>query len=125
MLSQLRIATEPNFDMILLRSRPFLIGFFTGLLLVVIANIYTAYPEYMRGSNDRITFVEDFDGLTETGWPFRFHRSGTLVHLNEVLWLGLIADITIAIGIGIAGGILFQYLLSIWRLRLNRKERVE
>jgi len=83
----------------MLRSRSFAPGFLVGLVTFATANIYTSNSGYESGSNNNgvIAVTEKFDALKEFGWPFRLHRSGTIFHLDEVLWKGLVADIAIAL----------------------------
>ena len=83
-----------------------MLGFLGGLLLFAAANIYTSYPGYESGSSNNgvIAVTEEFDDLKEFGWPFRLHRSGTIFHLSEILWKGLVADIAIAFCVSLCIG---------------------
>jgi hypothetical protein len=91
----------------MLRSRSFSLGFFAGLVLFATANIYTSYPGYESGSNNNgvVAVTEEFDALKEFGWPFRLHRSGTILHLDEFLWKGLVADLVIAVCVSVCIGL--------------------
>ena len=79
-------------------------------------NVYTAYPnhEVERNNSGIEAATEDFDAYKEIGWPFRFHRSGTILHLDELLWPELIADIAIAICISnVTGAVCYFVTLSL------------
>ena len=94
-------------------SRSVTLGVLVGLLFFAAANIYTYYSEYNSGSNNHVVVVtEEFDALKEFGWPFRLHRSGTLFHLDEILWRGLVADIAIALCVSICIGFLCFLLFT-------------
>lgn len=96
----------------MLRSRSFALGFLIGLLLFAAANIYTSYPGYASKSNNNgVAVTEEFDALKEFGWPFRLHRSGTILHLDEILWKGLVADIVIAVCVSAGIGLVFFLLV--------------
>jgi hypothetical protein len=95
-----------------MRSKSFARGFLIGLLLFAAANIYTYYPGYeSRSKNNGVVVIEEFDTLKEFGWPFRLHRSGTIFHLDEILWRGLVADIVIAIGVSAGIGLVCSLLV--------------
>ena len=76
------------------RSKPFLVGFFLGLLFSLAANIYT-YDDGagVFGKDNAAQMVECFDCIRRFGWPFRLHQSGTIMHVDEILWIGLSADV--------------------------------
>ena len=81
-----------------LRSKSFLSGFFLGLLFFVTANVYT-YDDGtgVFGRNGTAEIVECLDCLKQLGWPFRLHQSGTIMHVDQILWVGLSTDIFIAV----------------------------
>lgn len=108
------------------RSKSFLLGFFAGLLFVAMVNVYTAYPDHeLERNSSGIEATEDFHAYKEIGWPFRFHRSGTILHLDELLWQELIADIAIAICISdVTGALCYFVTLSLTtRLWPSTEER--
>ena len=96
----------------MMRSRSFTLGFFVGLVLFATANVYTSYPGYESGSqnNGVVAVTEEFDALKEFGWPFRLHRSGTILHLDGFLWKGLVADIAVAVCVSVCIGFVFFLL---------------
>jgi hypothetical protein len=69
-------------------SKPFVVGFLAGMSLFVAANLY---------SYTQMKELEIDDYLSEFGWPFPLYQSGTILHLDEIHWCGLVADISIAI----------------------------
>jgi hypothetical protein len=106
------------------RSKSFLIGFSVGLLLFLAANIYT-YDDgagvFRVDSAARMT--ECFDCLKRFGWPFRLHQSGTIMHVDELLWMGLSADILIAVCASTIIGALTHLLFNArnWRKGLEEQ----
>jgi hypothetical protein len=110
------------------RSKSYLLGFLTGLFFVALVNTYTAYPDYEAEQNstgDKAA-TEEFDAYKEIGWPFRFHRSGTILHLDETSWPELMADIAIAICIGnITGAVSYFLTVCLMSYLQMRKEKVE
>jgi F0F1-type ATP synthase assembly protein I len=108
-----------------IRSKSYLFGFIAGLFLIAMVNYYTAYPREKNGKNQESieSATEDFDAYKETGWPFRFHRSGTILHLDETLWPELIADIFIGLCIGQVMGAIF-YVMT-WSLIQRVPKRAE
>ncbi len=73
----------------MIKSRAFIIGFLSGLLLFVAINIYT-YDDGTGGAAGRVgvRMVTCFDCLEQFGWPFRLYQSDTFAHLNEFLMAG-------------------------------------
>ncbi len=69
-------------------SKPFVAGFLAGVGFPVAANLYS----YAQTGDFDIA-----DLLRESGWPFPLYRSGTILHLNQILWGGLAADVSIAV----------------------------
>jgi len=71
----------------------FTVGFFAGLFLLIAVNMY--------GYN-RMYEAECFDCIQGFGFPFRLYESGTILHLDRILWHALIGDVlAIAVGAGI------------------------
>jgi hypothetical protein len=89
------------------QSKAFIVGFFTGLFLFIVINVY---------SYSRMQEQECFDCLLGFGFPFHLYESGTILHLERTLWLGLIVDFLIAI----CASILIGLVCHIYR---NRSER--
>ena len=106
------------------RSKSFLAGFFLGLLFFLAANIYT-YDDgtSVFGKDGIAQVVECFDCLKRFGWPFRLHQSGTIMHVDEILWMGLSADIFIAVCASTIVGALTHLLFNTrnWRKGLEEK----
>ncbi|HKA20891.1 MAG TPA: hypothetical protein VKN18_21600 [Blastocatellia bacterium] len=94
-----------------IRTKAFAAGFFCALLLITGFNVYS----YTRMSEE-----ECFDCVSGFGFPFRVYESGTILHLERVLWLGLIADILIAILLSVAIGLLCYFSRNIGRLGSSR-----
>jgi hypothetical protein len=95
------------------RSKPFVIGFLSSLLLFIAINVYT-YDDGLAGftSNDGVRATECFDCLKQFGWPFRLHQSGTIHHIDELLFTGFIADILIIVLASTGIGLLCKSLLK-------------
>jgi hypothetical protein len=107
------------------RSKSFLVGFSVGLLLFLAANIYT-YDDgagvFRVGGAVRMT--ECFDCIKRFGWPFRLHQSGTMMHVNEILWMGLSADIFIAVFVSsIVGALTYLKVNARSRSRALEEQR--
>ena len=105
-----------------MRSKSSLAGFSIGLLFFLVANIYSY--DYGVGSingNSGVTAAECFDCLAQFGWPFRLHQSGTIMHVDEILWTGLSADIFIAVFLSSVIGALSFLLFNArnWRKDLE------
>jgi hypothetical protein len=106
------------------RSKSFLAGFFLGLLSFLAANIYT-YDDGagVFGIDSGATMAECFDCVKRFGWPFRLHQSGTIMHVDEVLWMGLSADIFIAVCASAIVGALTHLLFNARNWRKGLKEK--
>jgi hypothetical protein len=99
-----------------------------GLFVVAMLNAYTAYPsnEFEKNNSGIEAATEDFDVYKEIGWPFRFHRSGTILHIDEVFWTELIADIAIAVCISNVTGAVFYFIaLSLMNRLPARTDEIE
>lgn len=97
------------------QHKSFKIGFIIGILLFISANIYTTIPD--RGKGEGFSF----DGYETFGFPFALHESGTMAHLNQFIWAGVVADITIAIVFSFVVAILFDF---IWTKFLSRRTKL-
>lgn len=91
-------------------TRAFSVGFFTGLFLLIAVNMY--------GYN-RMYEAECFDCIQGFGFPFRLYESGTILHLERILWYGLIADVLVAISVGVGIGLLCHSFKNIRGRRLS------
>jgi hypothetical protein len=99
----------------IIRSKSFIAGVFAGFVVFAVVNVLTAYPGYECVScSGGVMATEEFDAYTEFGWPFRFHIGGTILHLDVILWRGLLADILVAAAISCAAGLLSRSLLAAW-----------
>lgn len=78
-------------------------GIFIGIIFVIILNIFLPFEKY------------DYNHLYSIGFPFPFYKEGYVSHtehLRTIVWLGLIADLIIAIVICLGFGVLLRNLLS-------------
>lgn len=94
-----------------IRTKAFAVGFSGGLILLVAVNIY----EYTI-----MIETECFDCLLGFGFPFRLYESG-IFHLERILWLGLIADVLIAILVSVGIGLLCSFSRNISRPRSSSR----
>lgn len=72
----------------------------------------------MYGYN-RMYEAECFDCIQGFGFPFRLYESGTILHLERILWHGLIADVLVAISAGAVIGLLFHFFKKVRGPRLS------
>ena len=91
-------------------TRAFAVGFFTGLAFIIATNMY--------GYN-RMREAECFDCIQGFGFPIRLYESGTILHLERILWYGLIADVLVAISIGAVIGLLCHFFKKVRGHRLS------
>lgn len=91
-------------------TRAFSVGFFTGLVLLIAINMYGYIRMYE---------TECFDCIQGFGFPFRLYESGTIFHLERILWYGLIADVMVAISVGAVIGLLFHSFKKVRGRRLS------
>ncbi|HEX6185154.1 MAG TPA: hypothetical protein VFZ44_14805 [Pyrinomonadaceae bacterium] len=83
-----------------MRSRRFIVGFVVGSALPAAANLYS----YLRmGTTGR---ADCNDCSVSFGFPFPLWVKGGFVGVSYVLWGGLLADALIAVGAGVALGLL-------------------
>lgn len=85
----------------LILNKTFGTGFFLGILLVILLNIFLPTERY------------DFNNLYNFGFPFSFYRTGYTGHteqIKETLWLGLTGDFLFALVIGSLTGISLRFL---------------
>ena len=84
-------------------DKSFKVGIMFGVLLYVVIYIYNIPP-----SPKSICF----DCYEVSGFPFISYESGTILHLNNVLWLGQIANVFVAVNFIIAIGLIFKLFRS-------------
>jgi hypothetical protein len=96
------------------KSKFFNIGFLSGLIIFTVLNIYT-YDNGLAGftNENGEKAGECFDCLTQFGWPLRLHQSGTILHLDRLLWSGLIIDILVALVVSTSIGLLCRRLICL------------
>lgn len=87
----------------LVRNRAFIIGFAFGIFLVFLANFYTLLPQ--RGSIC-------FDCYETWGFPFAMFESGTMLHLNQFIWAGVVANFFLTIVFSFLIGFVFRFVWS-------------
>lgn len=108
------------------KTKPFVAGSICGALLFLAINICT-YDNGLRGTGSSTgeSATECFDCLKQVGWPFRLYQSGGILHVDKILWVGLIADTLIATLIIIAMGLLIKMFLpnvAVSASRLTHKQ---
>ncbi len=86
----------------LTKNIAFKLGFLAGILFFVLANIFPA----LFNINSGICF----DCYETYGFPFALYESGTVLHLNQFIWAGVVADISIAIISSLILGLVFKYI---------------
>lgn len=91
-----------------IRTRAFAAGFFGGMLLLVAVNVY---------SYNNMNEEECFDCIQGFGFPFRLYEQGTILHLETILWPGLLADVLVVICVSVGIGLLCNCSSSISRRR--------
>jgi hypothetical protein len=88
--------------MINVRSKKFTIGFFCGLSLLVVANIYS----YYRMDDQPIMS----HGFVNCGVPFKIYEYGGYWTHSVFHWGGLVADVAVAICLSFMLGGAFEKL---------------
>ncbi len=86
-------------------NKCFTVGFAFGILLFVIANLISAIP-------DNKGFKICFDCYHTYGFPFVMHEEGTMLHLDQFIWSGVVANIAIALFISFLIGLVFKFIRS-------------
>jgi len=84
-------------------NKAFRLGIFAGILTYILVYGYNQPPE-KKGIC--------FDCYESSGFPFTSHESGTMLHLDQTLWLGLIANIFIAVIFIFATGLISSFIRS-------------
>ncbi len=78
-------------------SKFFLGGFLVGVFLLAAINLYS----YSQAENPGIA-----DFYYEAGWPFPMYQSGSVLHLDQIHWPGVTANVAAAILAGIVFGVI-------------------
>jgi hypothetical protein len=89
----------------LLKNKAFKLGVLSGVLFFLIANIYSVLPPTRA---DQVCF----DCYESFGFPFVFYESGTISHLSQFIWAGVVANISIALFAGFILGLIFKFVWS-------------
>ncbi|MBV9928894.1 MAG: hypothetical protein JOZ96_28035 [Acidobacteria bacterium] len=76
-------------------SKFFLGGFLAGVVLLAAVNLYS----YSQMENLGIA-----DFYYEFGWPFPVYQAGSILHLDQIHWCGVIANAAAAFGVGLVLG---------------------
>lgn len=84
----------------LFKSKTFILGLLIGFVLFISFNFYSLVLMF-----DELCFhcIKNF------GFPFHWYESGTIVHYEKILWLGLIADLFVMILMSFGIGLLFHF----------------
>jgi hypothetical protein len=88
----------------LIRSKIFCVRFTFGILTCFFLNYYS-YPQNRGTANI-------FDCGWKFGFPFPLYMEGGFVSWQQVIWLGLISDILIAVTASLLVGLLFLLVKS-------------
>ena len=84
-------------------NKAFKLGILGGILIYILIYGYNQSPE-------RKSIC--FDCYETSGFPFTSHESGTMLHLDQTLWLGLVANILIAVLFIFAVGLISSFVWS-------------
>jgi hypothetical protein len=88
-----------------MKSRPFILGFLATVLLLCAVNIYSYYRMPAESTMA--------DGFVYFGLPYRVYAYGGFFTHSVILWSGLIANVLIAICVGLAAGLILQRRVAI------------
>lgn len=85
------------------KSLPFWIGMITGIALSLVISI--------------VDYKMKFDGLcmdcdNDFGFPFKLFQSGSTMHNEQILWLGLFGNIVIFVLLSICFGLVISLTLE-------------
>lgn len=87
----------------LLKNNSFKLGFIIGILFFIAANFYTILPK---------SKVICFDCYNTFGFPFNMHEEGTILHLNQFIWSGVVANFAVGLVFSFVLGIIFKLIWS-------------
>jgi hypothetical protein len=85
------------------------IAFAFGCVVSVTACVYLNWHSYLNAQ------CSIYDCYWTCGFPFALYEAGTWVGISRVLWLGLIADIVVALLVGLILARVFRYLWAVTR----------
>ncbi len=88
----------------LIKNTAFELGFVASILVFVLLN----YHSY---SWNRTTWT-CLDCGWQAGFPFRWYEVGGFVSYEEIIWIGLIADVAFAVTVSLWIGVLFRFLAT-------------
>ena len=91
--------------MILKFNWPFKVGFVVG--------VQSALKTPTHG------FKICFDCYQTYGFPFAMHESGTIVHLDQFIWSGVVANLAVALTVSFLLGLIFKYVSGFFIKRSN------
>jgi hypothetical protein len=80
----------------ILQKKAFIISFLTGMLFFIAINFY-----YFN----KMFWQPCFDCTKSFGIPFLLYESKGIWHIEQILWLGLLADVLVAVACSIVFGI--------------------
>ena len=83
-------------------NKAFKLGVFGGIIIYIGIYAFNYKPK-----NELC-----FDCYETTGFPFVSYESGTILHLDQILWLGLIGNYLVAILFIFVSGILCSFIWS-------------
>jgi hypothetical protein len=98
-----------RYGLFIMRYKPLVLGFLVGLVPFVAANIYGYHKLGLAGGG------ACSDCFFSFGFPFPIWIEGGFVGVAHVLWGGLIADTSIAVGAGVILGLAF------WKMSVSRR----
>jgi hypothetical protein len=84
-------------------NKVFNLGFIAGMLLLLIANYFTYL---ITASIDISHYTHKF------GFPFSLYKWGGYSYEEGFLWLGLVANISIAVIFSFSIGLIFKFIWS-------------
>lgn len=85
-------------------NKAFIYGIIVGILFFVIADVYSYQANHLT--------TICFDCYESYGFPFARYESGTILHLDQILWVGVIANISIALFSSFIVGLIFTFIQS-------------
>ena len=92
-------------------NKIFWAGFVIGVLFFIAANIFSLFP-------NKKGFKLCMDCYCTYGFPFPLYESGTIAHLDQFIWSGIAADISLTIVVGFLLGLTFNLIYS--KISLHR-----
>ncbi len=87
----------------LIKDKSFIFGFGFGLILIILANLYTLLPD---------NGILCFDCYQSWGFPFAIHESGTILHLSNFIWVGVVANFFLTAIFSFIIGLIFKFIWS-------------